>query len=89
MRCGRSLTISPIRYRQYPEKTSAGELRFHTLSLDKRADVIIVFRIVRKAEDGTLTIVWKELDRKEAPKIKFPKGEKFADFKPDIAQTQQ
>jgi hypothetical protein len=69
------------------ETTSASELRFHTLSLDKRADVIIVFRIVRKGEDGTLTIVWKELDRKEAPKIKFPKGEKFADFKPDIAQT--
>jgi hypothetical protein len=35
-----------------------------------------------------LTIVWKELDRKEAPKIKFGKREKFADFKPDIAQTQ-
>ena len=70
------------------EMTSASELRFHTLSIDKRADVIIVFRIVRKSQDGTLTIVWKELDRKEAPKIKFPKSEKFADFKPDIVQTQ-
>lgn len=70
------------------ETTSASELRFHTLSIDKRADVIIVFRIIRKGEDGTLTIVWKELDRREAPKIKFPKGEKLADFKPDIAQTQ-
>jgi hypothetical protein len=70
------------------DTTSANELRFHTLSLDKRADVIIVFRIVRKAEDGTLTIVWKELDRKDAPKIKFPKNEKFADFKPDITQVQ-
>ncbi|HJS51384.1 MAG TPA: hypothetical protein VJ781_05750 [Pyrinomonadaceae bacterium] len=70
------------------ETTSVNELRFHTLALDKRADVIIVFRIVRKGADGSLTIVWKEFDRREAPKIKFPKGEKFVDFKPDIAQAQ-
>jgi hypothetical protein len=69
------------------ETTSMGELRFHTLSLDKRADVIVVFRIVRKGGDGSLTIVWKELDRKEAPKIKFSKREKYVDFKPDV-QTQ-
>ena len=66
------------------ETTSASELRFHTLSIDKRADVIVVFRIVRRSEDGSLTVVWKELDRKEAPKIKFSKGEKFTDFKPEM-----
>jgi len=66
------------------EMTSLNEMRFHTLSLDKRADVIIVFRIIRKGTDGSLTIVWKELDRREAPKIKFSKGEKFVDFKPEI-----
>ena len=71
------------------ETTPASELRFHTLSFDKRADVIIVFRTVRKGGDGSLTIVWKELGHKEAPKIKFPKGEKFADFKPDIVQKQR
>ena len=70
------------------ETTSLSELRFHTLAIDKRADVIVVFRIVRKGIDGSLTIVWKELDRKEAPKIKFPKREKFADFKPDNSQAQ-
>ncbi len=70
------------------EKTSASEVRFHTLSLDKRADVTVIFRIVRKGEDGSLTIVWKELDRKEAPKIRFPKGEKFIDFKADGAPLQ-
>lgn len=70
------------------DETSMSELRFHTLTLDKRGDVIVVFRIVRKGADGSLTIVWKELDRKEAPKIKFAKGEKFVDFKPEIVQTQ-
>ena len=70
------------------EMTSLNEMRFHTLSLDKRADVIIVFRIIRKGADGSLTIVWKELDRKEAPKIKFAKGDKFVDFKPEVVQAQ-
>jgi len=70
------------------ETTSMSELRFHTLARDKRADVVILFRIVRKGPDGSLTIVWKELDRKEAPKIKFSKGDKFVDFKPDLAQSQ-
>ena len=70
------------------EMTSLSELRFHTLAIDKRADVIVVFRIVRKGAEGSLTIVWKELDRKEAPKIKFAKKEKFADFKPHNLQTQ-
>jgi hypothetical protein len=71
------------------DETSMSELRFHTLSLDKRADVIIVFRIVRKGPDGSFTIIWKELDRKEAPKIRFPKKEKFVDFKPDATRTPQ
>jgi hypothetical protein len=67
------------------ETNSLGELRFHTLSLDKRADVIIAFRIIRKGTDGSLMIVWKELNRREAPKIKFRKNEKLADFRPDKA----
>lgn len=65
------------------ESTPRDELRFHTLSLDKRGDVIIVFRIVGKGSDGSLTIAWRELDRKEAPKIRFSKGAKFVDFKPE------
>lgn len=70
------------------EETSMSELRFHTLALDKRADEIVVFRIVRRGSDGSLTIVWKELDRREAPKIKFAKGDKFVDFKPENGQSQ-
>jgi hypothetical protein len=70
------------------DTTSMSELRFHTLSVDKRADVTIAFRIVRKGADGSLTIVWKELDRKDAPKIRFAKGDKFVDFKPDTMKAQ-
>lgn len=69
-----------------PDSTSGNELRFHTLALDKRGDVTVVFRIIRIGEDGSLTIVWKELDRRDAPKIKFAKSEKFIDFKADAKQ---
>lgn len=64
------------------DRTSMTELRFHSLAFDKRTDVIIVFRVVRKDPDGNVTILWKELGRKDAPKIKFAKGETLADFKP-------
>lgn len=70
------------------DATSMSEMRFHTLAMDKRADEIVVFRVVRKGADGGLTIVWRELSRSEAPKIKFAKGEKFVDFKPETPQPQ-
>lgn len=65
----------------YSDRTSTVELKFHSLSFDKRADVIVVFRIVRQSADGNLTILWKELDRKDAPKLKFAKGEALVDFR--------
>ena len=57
------------------------ELKFLTLRADKRDDLIVVFRIVRKDPDGGITIVRKELDRRKAPSLKFEKGEIMSDFK--------
>lgn len=57
-------------------------VKFRDLRFKKRADVIIVFRVVRMEPDGGLTVVWKELGRADAPKITFVKGEEYADFKP-------
>jgi len=65
----------------YSERTTTDELKFHNLSFDKRADVIVVFRVVRRDAAGDLTILWKELARKDAPKIKFAKGEPLADLR--------
>jgi hypothetical protein len=39
------------------------------LQNDKRKDIIVVFRTIRKHEDGSLTLVWKELKRINSPKI--------------------
>jgi len=46
-----------------------------------RADQIIAFRIVRKDEDGSITVIWKELKHQEAPKLTFKKDETYADIK--------
>ncbi len=47
--------------------------RFNLLEGDDRADLMLAFRVVRKEQDGSLTLVWKELERREAPRLKFEK----------------
>ncbi|HVE58324.1 MAG TPA: hypothetical protein VNB22_15945 [Pyrinomonadaceae bacterium] len=42
---------------------------------DERDDVTLAFRIVRKENDN-ITILWKELSRRDAPKLVFPKDTK-------------
>lgn len=44
--------------------------RYNILEGDKRIDLILAFHVVRKDEDGSVTLVWKELERKEAPRLK-------------------
>ncbi len=43
---------------------------YNELDFDKRKDVTVAFRIVSLDADGSLTILWKELSRKDAPKFK-------------------
>ena len=50
--------------------------------LDERDDIIIAFRVVRKEEDGNVTILWKELKREDAPKLVFPKDVKTVTVSP-------
>lgn len=49
---------------------------FDLLAGDKRIDITVAFRVVRKEPDGSLTLLWKELSRKESPKLKYPKKTK-------------
>ena len=53
--------------------------RFNLLEGDKRIDLTLAFRIIRREEDGALTVIWKELERREAPRIKFQKRKKSVD----------
>lgn len=65
----------------YRRLDSPAEKNFFMSARDERDDIIAVFRVVRKDQDGALTIIWKELRRTDAPKIRFAKGEPLADFK--------
>ncbi len=47
---------------------------------EDRKDSIYVFRVVRKDDDGVVTVLWKQIVRKNAPTIKFQKGDKFPEF---------
>jgi hypothetical protein len=51
--------------------------RFDLLEGDKRIDLTLVFRVIRKDQDGTLTLLWKTLERRESPRLKFPKKKRF------------
>lgn len=47
--------------------------RYDLLEGDKRIDLTLAFRVIRKGMDGGVTLLWKELQRKESPRIKFQK----------------
>ena len=51
---------------------SADGIRYNELEYDDREDVIVVFRIVEKAEDKSITVIWRILAETEPPKIKIP-----------------
>lgn len=59
-----------IAYKGNIFKTFRG-FHFDLLAGDKRIDQTLTFRVVRKEPDGGVTIVWRELARREAPRIKF------------------
>ncbi len=45
-------------------------IAYNELAFDKRKDVIVAFRIVRRDADGSVTILWKQLTRNNSPKVK-------------------
>lgn len=44
---------------------------FDLLAGDKRIDLTVALRIVRREPDGGVTIVWRELARRESPRVRF------------------
>lgn len=45
-------------------------MRYDVLADDNRVDVLVIFQVVRRDDDGTLTIVFRELERKRSPRIR-------------------
>ncbi|MEO8574318.1 MAG: hypothetical protein ABI481_10140 [Pyrinomonadaceae bacterium] len=65
------------------EQTTSNEMMFLSLTFDKRLDIVVLFRVLGEDENGGLTIVWKELSRNDAAKIKFGKNQTLKDFRPE------
>ncbi len=73
---------SDLIYRLSRRDACAEDSKFaHLNYIDKRADIIVAFRVVRREEKGDLTILWKRLDERGAPKIIFARKEKLSDIK--------
>ena len=47
--------------------------RYNVLEGDNRVDLTIGFKVVRRDQDGSISILWKELDRKKSVKLKLAK----------------
>jgi hypothetical protein len=68
-----TFALRVVAYRGNLYRTFRG-YRYNLLSGDKRMDLTVAFRIIGKDADGGITLLWKELDRKESPRIKFSKS---------------
>lgn len=45
---------------------------YNEMDFDRRRDITVVFRVVKKDPDGSATVVWTELSDVDAPKLKLP-----------------
>ncbi len=72
---GATYALRVTAYRGNFLKSYRGQL-FNILAGDKRIDATIAFRVLGKNNDGSLTLLWRELSRKDAPKVLFQKRKK-------------
>jgi len=53
---------------------------YNEFDYDKRQDVLIAFRVVRKDADGSVTILWKAIWERSAPKLRDKKAVKPSQY---------
>lgn len=64
-----TFALRSIAYRGKSYRAVQG-ITYNELDFDNRRDVIVVFRIVRRYDDGSISILWKKLSDEKAPKLK-------------------
>ncbi len=65
----KTYALRSIAYNGKVSRSFEGE-SYDEFSFDQRKDVIIIFQIIAKESDQNITILWKELSRKNSPKLK-------------------
>lgn len=68
---GHTYVLRSIAYRGVAPKSVLG-IAYNELDFDERKDVIVAFRVVSLNEGQDLTLIWKRLQNKKAPKLKAP-----------------
>jgi hypothetical protein len=61
--------LRSIAYRGTSPRT-VQNVTYNEFDYDKREDVFVAFRVIRKDNDGNVTIIWKELKKQKSPKLK-------------------
>lgn len=64
--------LRAIAYRGEALKVVEG-LLFNELEMDKREDIIVIFRVVRLHPNEDVTILWKQLESSKSPELKLKK----------------
>lgn len=57
------------------------DMMFLALKDDNRLDLTVAFRIIRVSTDGSITLIWKEMGRKDVPELTFADDVALVDFK--------
>ncbi|MEK7722844.1 MAG: hypothetical protein AAB336_00700, partial [Acidobacteriota bacterium] len=70
-----TFALRSVAYRSKVMRSVSG-VKYDEFDYDKRKDIVVVFRVVEKDENGDLTILWKEIARKDSPVIKIDEKNK-------------
>ncbi|MBS1794856.1 MAG: hypothetical protein JSS81_13435 [Acidobacteria bacterium] len=65
----RTFLMRYVAYRGVVRKTFNGFL-YNELDFDKRRDLVVAFRVVKKEADGSVWLLWRELRSDDAPRLK-------------------
>lgn len=64
--------LRSIAFRGTSPQTIEG-ITYDESNFDQRIDLLVVFKIIRKVDDGSIIILWKELEHQDSPKLKSKK----------------
>jgi hypothetical protein len=69
---GTTYALRVIAYRGALIRSYRG-FRVDLMAGDRRFDILVAFRVVGRDEQGALTVVWRQIERKTAPKLRNQK----------------
>jgi hypothetical protein len=71
---GITYALRSVAYRSSFYRSING-ITYDEMAFDKRFDITVAFRVVRQHDDGSITVLWKEVARKESPQLGGKKKE--------------